>query len=250
MSLNDRLKYVEMKTRHQTKFLPWYKKLWGKILLVFLLFLFVFITLSAIYIIKEVKRIRTGGGEINTEELRQTFIDLINGPGGYSLGATNPKITIVEFTDFACPYCRQSALEIIPLIKEYPDTIKLVIRDFPIHENSIDLAIAMRCAGEQNRYWEAYELTFTQQELLQDTGELLKVNLLAWAEVLGLDLIQFETCFDERRYVSSVRRDYEDGLLLEIQGTPTWYINNYPLTGHYSADKFRDLFNGLLEEAK
>lgn len=248
MNLNERVKYAEMKARHKKIFLPWYKKLWGKLLIIALLGLLVLFTYSVIYVYKEVKRIQSEESGSYLEKQREAYLKLINGSGGYAIGSPNPKITLIEFTDFACPYCRQSALEIRQLLADYRDSVRLVIRDFPIHENSIDLALAMRCAGEQGKYWEAYDLTFEKQELLQETGEQLKAELMAWAEVLRLDLTRFENCFDERRYISLIRRDYEDGMALQIQGTPTWFVNNYPITGHYPADKFRELFNGILEE--
>jgi protein-disulfide isomerase len=250
MSLSERLKYAEMKARHSKIFLPWYKKFWGKLIIVILTFLLLLFTLSAIYVYQEIKRIQAEEAGTYSDKQKQAYLELINGSGGYTIGAPNPKITLVEFTDFACPYCRQAALEIRPLLENYKDDVKLVIRDFPVHENSIDLALAMRCAGEQGRYWEAYDLTFQEQELLTDTGDLLKANLLAWAEILNLDLGRFETCFDERRYVSLIRRDYEDGLALQIQGTPTWFVNNYPITGYYPDDKFKELFDGILKELK
>jgi len=246
MSLNERLRYAEMKARHQKIFLPWYKKFWGKILIIFLIFLIIFITFSAIYVWREIKRIQNKESQTQSEKTQQAYLEAITRSGTYSIGATEPKINIVEFTDFTCPYCRQAALEIIPLLEEYKDYARLTIRDFPTNENSIDLAIAMRCAGEQDKYFEAYILTFTQQELLQETGDLLKANLSAWAQILDLNLTQFQTCFDERRYLNLIRQDYEDGQLLGIAGVPTHYINNYPIAGYYPANELRELFDGLL----
>lgn len=248
MSLSERLKYAEMKARHRKVLLPWYKKFWGKLTIIILAFILLIIALSTIYIYREVKRILAEESGLSLEKQQQTYLNLIKGAGGYSFGAVNPKITLIEFTDFACPYCKQAAPEIRSLVEEYRDDVRLVIRDFPIHENSIDLALAMRCAGEQGKYWEGYDLMFQEQDLLGDTGELLKVNLMAWAEILGLNLERFETCFDERRYVSLIRRDYEDGIALEIRGTPTWFVNNYPITGYYPIEKFRELFDGALKE--
>jgi hypothetical protein len=148
MSLNERLKYAKMKARHKKVFLPWYKKLWGKLLIVALFGLFLLLTFSAIYVYKEVKRIQTKEAESYIDRQRDAYLKLINGAGGYAIGSPDAKITLIEFTDFACPFCRDSALEIMPLLQDYQETVRLIIRDFPIHENSIDLALAMRCAGE------------------------------------------------------------------------------------------------------
>ncbi|MGI6373950.1 MAG: DsbA family protein [Patescibacteria group bacterium] len=250
MSLDERIKYAEMKARHKRALRPWYKKFWGILLIIFLSFFAIIFIYSAIYVTSEVGKILKGEPTtiLNTPDPTETFEKLLYGQGGYYLGSNDPKITIIEFTDFACPYCRQSAIEILPLLAEYQDTVKLVIRDYPLHDNSIELAVAMRCAGEQGRYWEGYEAIFLGQDLLEDKGEELKENLFYWGDIIGLDLDRFETCYDERRYLDLIRRDYEDGLALDILGTPTWFINGYPLTGYYPAGEFRVLFDNILEE--
>lgn len=218
--------------------------------IVILTFLFILFCVSVVYIYQEVKRIQAEDNTSYLETQKETYLKLVNGSGNYSTKALNPKITIIEFTDFACPYCRQAALEIRPLIEKYGDDIKLVIRDFPVHENSIDLAIAMRCAGEQGKYWDAYDLIFQEQERFNKNDEILKENLLIWAESLNLNISQFDTCFSEKRYVNLIKRDYDDGITLKIKGTPTWYINNYPLTGYYPADKFQEILDGILNSGE
>jgi protein-disulfide isomerase len=133
---------------------------------------------------------------------------------------------------------------------EYKDSVKLVIRDYPIHDNSIDLALAARCAGDQGKYWEAYDSLFAEQDNLKDTGDALKTDLLAWAEVLKLDTTKFETCFDNRTYIDSIKKDSDDGNALKIQGTPTWFVNNQVITGYYEEAKFKALFDGVLQQIK
>lgn len=248
MSLNDRVKYAEMKARHSKLFLPWYKKWWGVILLILIGLILIAATASAIYIIKEVKRIQAEESSNALKNQRQAYLNLINGTNPYATGAIDPKITIVEFTDFACPFCKQSAEEIRNLTEQYKQTVRLVIRDYPIHDTSINLALAARCAGEQGKYWEAYDSLFLNQDNLKD-ATTIKTDIISWAKSLNiLDMVKFETCFNNRVYVSAIKQDYENGESLKIQGTPTWFVNNYPITGYYSAEKFQELFDGILQQ--
>lgn len=250
MSLSERLKYAEMKARHQKIFLPWYKKWWGVLIISLLVLILIALISFSISVYKEFQKIQEERTANALKEQRQSYLNLISGSGGYSIGSLNPKITIVEFTDFACPFCKQAAPEIRKLVEDYKNDVKLVVRDYPIHDNSIDLSLAARCAGEQGKYWEAYDSLFAEQDDLKDTGDTLKANLLAWAEILQLDISKFETCFNDRRYVDLIRRDYEDGNKLQIQGTPTWFINNHALVGTYPEAKFKELFDGIIKEIK
>lgn len=247
MSLTDRIKYAEMKARHEKHFRSWYKKWWGILIIVISALILVVLISSAFYVYNEVKRIQAEKSTGSLAEQRQAYENLIAGPGGYTTGSLDAKITLIEFTDFACPFCQQSATEIRSLINQYQNNIKLVIRDYPIHDTSINLALAARCAGEQGKYWEAYDSIFLNQDNLKD-ATTIEADLLSWAEALPLDIEKFKTCFTERRYVDLIKRDYDDGNKLQIQGTPTWFINNYPLTGYYSQDTFKELFNGILEK--
>ena len=251
MGLDDRIKYAEMKARHQKLFLPWYKKWWGILILAFLTLLLIGLITSGVYVYKEIKQIQADQANNSLKDQRQSYLDLIAGSGNnYSIGTSSPKITIIEFTDFACPFCKESAPVIRKLMTEYKDSAKLVIRDYPIHDNSIDLALAARCAGDQGKYWEAYDSLFAEQDNLKDTGAALKANLLAWAEILKLDTTKFETCFDNRTYVDLIKKDYDDGNELQIQGTPTWFVNNHMITGYYAEDKFKTLFDGIIQQTK
>ncbi|MEI6529550.1 MAG: DsbA family protein [Candidatus Falkowbacteria bacterium] len=249
MSLEDRVKFAEMKARHEKKLRPWYKKWWGVFIILIIGLILIALVSSGFYIYNEIKRINEEDAQNYIKDQHQAYLDLISGPGGYTIGTLTPKITVVEFTDFACPYCKQSAPEIRKLMEEYKDTVKLVIRDYPIHDNSIDLAIAARCAGEQGKYWEAYDSLFTNQDNLIGTSTIQN-DILSWGEFLKLDSARFKTCITDKRYIDLVKRDYDDGNKLKIQGTPTWFVNNYPITGYYSAERFKELFDGILQQIK
>ncbi len=249
MSLEDRFKYAEMKARHEKSLRPWYRRWWGIFAIIISGLILVILVGSGFYVYNVYKEIQSGKSIDYSKNKQQAYLDLIKGPGGYSIGAQNPKITIIEFTDFACPYCRESAPEIRELMEEYKDSAKLIIRDYPIHENSINLALAARCAGEQGKYWDAYDSLFINQDNLTGTSTI-QTDIFSWADFLKLDAVKFQTCFNDRRYIDLIKRDYTDGNSLQINGTPTWFVNNYPITGAYPADKFRELFDGILQQIK
>lgn len=248
MSLAERFKYSEMKARHQNILRPWYKKWWGILILMILGLILVLLVASGFYIVDKVKQIQTEQAQISAEQQRQNYLNAIHGDGSnYYLGAHNPQVTIVEFGDFACPFCQEAAVGVKKLIAEYGNKIKIVFRDYPLHENSIDLALAARCAGEQKKFWEFHDELFARQNELTASGDELKIQLTNLAAGLKLNATQFSACLTEKRYVSQIREDYEDGEKLAIKGTPTWFVNNYSITGYLPTEKFEELVVGLIK---
>lgn len=247
MSLNERLQYAAMKARHQNLFRPWYRKWWGIIIIILsaiLVFLFIY---SGIYVRNKVKEIRLSQEKDELLAKRQAYNEAISGDGtNYRLGSLNPKVTIIEFGDFACPICQQSAPAISAIMKKYPEQVKFVWRDYLIHENSAELALAARCAGEQGKFWEMHDILFANQNNLTATGDPLKTQLSPLLPQLNLDLTQFQDCYDSKKYFSQIQADMNDGDKLQIQGTPAWFVNNYPLLGFIPEEKFQELIEGLI----
>jgi len=249
MSLTERLKYAEMKARHSKELRPWYRKPWGIIILIILTIIVFIIFLSGIYVIKKINSIKKEAAQKYLIEQREAYLKAIPGSGdNYYLGVNNPQVTIVEFSDFVCPFCQSSMLSIKKVVEQYGDKIKIIFRDYPLHDNSIDLANAARCAGEQNKFWEMHDALFANQDLLTGSGEELNFQLKDMVQNLnlGINSEEFDLCLTEKRYLEQIRLDFEDGERLGIQGTPTWFINNYSLTGHIPEDKLVELVSGLI----
>lgn len=246
MSLEERMKYAEMKARHTKQLRPWYKKAWGISLIALGIIILIPISAGSVYFLQKLSQYRqelASGQTVNQEEYKS----LVDGQDNYWTGAANPKITIVEFTDFACPFCQQSAAVIRKLVDKHQENVRLVIRDYPIHEGSIDMAVFARCAGEQDQYFKAYDYLFANQEELK-ASENLESDLLSLAEYIGLDREKFSSCYQDRSFLNAIKKDYYDGNSLEISGTPTWFVNYYPITGSYSETKFEELINGTLAD--
>lgn len=248
MSFDERLKYVEMKARHKDLLLPWYKKWWGAIIIIISGLFLIFLTICSFYVINKIKEIRSGQSPTATEEQRQEYLKNIQGDGtNYYLGTNNPQVTIVEFGDFACPYCHKSATTTRKIAAKYADKVKFVWRDYLRNQDSIDLAMSARCAGEQGKFWEMHDELFSHQDKFSTSTEERRTELMALAQNLKLDTAKFSTCLTSRQYLDRIKKDYDDGNKLEIVGTPTWYINNYPMAGIITEEKFDELINGLLK---
>ena len=141
------------------------------------------------------------------------------------LGDTKAPVTIVEFSDFQCPYCSKFATETEPqIIKDYVDTgkAKLIFMDFPLgfHENAKPAAIAAECANQQSKFWDYHSKLFSNQQNLSTD------SYKAWAEDLKLDMNKFNTCTAANETAAIVTKDLTDGLAAGVQGTPTLLIGN------------------------
>lgn len=157
-------------------------------------------------------------------------------------GAAQAPVTIVEFSDFECPYCKRGMPVLKELLEKYPGKLKLVYRDFPgpNHQQALSAAEAAQCAAEQSRFWEYHDALFTRQA--PTTGW----NFSALAEDLGLHRPSFDACMKENRYREEVVKDLQDGLKLGVTSTPTFFINGRPLVGARPLEDFQTIIDTLL----
>jgi len=141
-------------------------------------------------------------------------------------GKATAKLTLVEFSDFQCPFCGRHVSETDPLLtKEYIDTGKLrvVFMDFPlesIHKFAFKAAETARCAGEQGKFWEMHDQLFASQKVLTDFSDWT-----AQAKKLGLKLPEFESCLSTDKYASDIRKDLAQGQGAGISGTPGFFLS-------------------------
>jgi len=248
MNLEDRLKYAEMKARHENALRPWYKKWWGIIILAIISLTIIFLIASALYVTNKVKEINNGpSAEPNPAEV-QTYLQKVNGDGtNYFLGTSTPQVTIIEFGDFSCTHCKDSYPVVNQLAQTYKDKIKIVWRDYLINDGSIDLALAARCAGEQGQFWQMHDILFDNQDALIINNSERLGKLVALAQQLKLNAEQFSTCLSGQKYLIQIKKDYDDANGLNISGTPTWFVNNYSFSGYVPLDKFTSLISGLIK---
>ncbi|MBL7163769.1 MAG: thioredoxin domain-containing protein [Anaerolineales bacterium] len=154
-------------------------------------------------------------------------------------GADEAPITIIEFSDYECPYCRKWHMEVWPQIQEaYPDQVRLVYRDFPlttIHANATPAAAAANCAGDQDAYWEYSERLYGMELGLD------KKAYEQYANELELDLEAFADCLESGRQNEEVTADYEYAVNLGVRSTPTFFINGIALVGAQPFEVFQNL---------
>lgn len=155
------------------------------------------------------------------------------------LGDKDAKVTIIEFSDFQCPFCRSFFVNTLPQIKrDYIDTgkAKLVYRDFPltaIHPAAEPSAQAAQCANDQNKFWEFHDKIFEEQQKLNATGtvQFSAVELKKWAGEVGLNTSTFNSCLDSGKYKDEVAKDAADGVNAGVTGTPSFFVNGNIIIG-------------------
>jgi protein-disulfide isomerase len=161
-------------------------------------------------------------------------------------GAANAPVTIVEFSDFECPFCKQSHPTLIQVLKRYPGKVKLVYRDFPldmIHPQARQAAEAARCAHDQMKFWEYHDVLFTQ------APKLAADDLKRYAVQANLDVAKFDACLSTGIHKAAVQRDIEEGTRLGVTGTPAFYINGRPLHGNQPVEVFTRVIEEELARA-
>ena len=169
------------------------------------------------------------------------------------IGNEKAKGTVVECSDFQCPFCRSFWSGAYQQIKkEYIDTgkIKFVYRDYPLpfHSAAQASAEASECAGDQDKFWQMHDKIFGEQAK-QGTGTVAYgvSELKKWASQIGLDSAKFNQCLDSGKYKSEVEKDLADGSAYGVSGTPTFYINGKVLVGAQPFSAFKAIIDEELK---
>lgn len=139
-------------------------------------------------------------------------------------GYADAPVTIIEFSDYQCPYCKRFASTVFPTLKhDYIDTgkVRYVFRDFPltqIHPQAAKAHEGAHCAGEQDRYWDMHELLFQNQK------DLSVPSLSRYAAEIGIDVEAFETCLEKGKHGAAIQLDIQAGAKAGVRGTPSFII--------------------------
>jgi protein-disulfide isomerase len=146
------------------------------------------------------------------------------GTGWYAMGRDDAPVTVVEFTDYQCPFCRRfEADSFAQLKKEYIDTgkVRFVSRDLPLdfHPNAPAAAMAARCAGDQHKFWEMRDAM-----MLDTATDLSPDSILKYGQKTNLDMTAFRGCLSDKKYTDAIKKDTADAGTLGISGTPSFVI--------------------------
>jgi protein-disulfide isomerase len=159
-------------------------------------------------------------------------------------GSASAAVTIVEFSDFQCPYCQRVSPTLKRLQETYGDKVRIVWKDFPltqIHPEAFKAAEAAHCAGDQGKFWDYHDRLFANQQALA-AGDLKR-----YASDMSLDMAQFNACLDTSKHAERVRSGVEAGNRLGVSSTPTIYINGRALSGAYPYETFVSIVDEELE---
>jgi protein-disulfide isomerase len=165
-----------------------------------------------------------------------------NGP---ARGPAQAPVTIVEYSDFECPFCSRASATVAEVLKRYPTQVRLVFHHYPlpIHHSATLAAKAATCAGEQGKFWEMHDLLFKNQT------KLSAPDLVGYAQGAGVDSAAYARCMTEQRIDSVVAADQTAGASYGITGTPAFFINGRLLVGAVPLGAFTSVIDDELARA-
>lgn len=172
-----------------------------------------------------------------------TGYTVLTTPSDHIKGSPNAPVTIIEYSDFQCPYCGRVQPTIDQILKTYEGKVKLVYKHFPLnfHQYAEKAAEASECAADQGNFWEYHDILYENQNAL--TVEDLK----RYAKDLGLDTETFNRCLDSGVMAERVRDNFNEGQNNGVQGTPAFFINGQLISGAQPYSVFKQIIDSELE---
>lgn len=155
--------------------------------------------------------------------------------GNLVRGASDGVVSIVEFSDYHCPFCKRVQPTLSEILVKYPDRVRFVFRDFPLerlHPQAFRAAEAARCAQDQGKFWEYHDIVFEQAPKAEEN------DLKRYAEEVGLDIDKFTSCLFKSIHHQAVQQDLDEGNRLGIDGTPAFFVNGRFLSGAQPLEEF------------
>ncbi|HUS04809.1 MAG TPA: thioredoxin domain-containing protein [Bryobacteraceae bacterium] len=159
-------------------------------------------------------------------------------------GAEKGRITLVEFSDFQCPYCSVAIAKVDAVLRAYPNDVKLVFKQFPleIHTQARLAAEASLAANHQGKFWPLHDKMFA------NFRRLTRENISLWAKEAGLDMQQFEADLKSGKFRRAVEQDVADGMTAFIPGTPTFFINGQRYNGSIDLESIKPVLDAELKK--
>ena len=157
----------------------------------------------------------------------------------HTKGGDDALVTIVEWSDFQCPYCSRVGPTLDQLSKTYGDKVRVAFKHNPLgfHQRALPAALAAEAAGKQGKFWEMHDKLFANQKDLTDE------NFEAWAKELGLDVGQFKKDMADPKLKEKITSDQKVGAPIGVTGTPAFFINGRPLEGAQPFDAFKRIID-------
>jgi protein-disulfide isomerase len=161
-------------------------------------------------------------------------------------GAKNAPVTIVEFSDFQCPFCSRVEPTLSQIEKEYAGKVKIAWKNqpLPFHQNARPAAMAAMAANEQGKFWEMHDKMFANQQNLD------RASLEKYGQEIGLDMGKFKAALDSNKFDAKITADSNEGNKVGANGTPTFYINGRQLVGAQPVEAFKAMIDEELKKKK
>jgi protein-disulfide isomerase len=177
--------------------------------------------------------------------LQAPMVDVGTGGRASRGGGPNAPITMIEFSDYECPFCKKADVTVQEVMKTYGDKVRLVHRDFPLpfHAQALPAAEAARCAEAQGKFWEYHAKLFASPDLSPE-------KLQALATEVGLDRPKFDECVAKQQFKGGIDKDVTDGTDAGVTGTPAFFINGRMLSGAQPFEKFKEVIDEELARSK
>jgi len=175
--------------------------------------------------------------------LKPTVVD-VAAAGRPERGPKNASVTIIEFSDYQCPFCQKAEDVVDQVMKTYADKVRLVYRDYPLpfHPNARPASEAAACANAQGKFWEYHAKLFHGDGLEPE-------KLKTYADQVGLDRKKFDDCLEKKPFKAEIDKDVKDGEKAGVNGTPAFFINGRMLSGAQPFEKFKEVIDDELATA-
>ncbi|MEP7365060.1 MAG: DsbA family protein [Acidobacteriota bacterium] len=166
--------------------------------------------------------------------------------GAPARGPASARLTIVEFSDFQCPFCRTGAKALTEIAEAYPKDVRLVFKQFPLesHSQAALAAEASLAAQAQGKFWEMHDRIFANPR------SLTEANLVAWAKEFGMDAGRFASDLTSHKYQNTVQAEVREGLDAGVQGTPTVFLNGRPYRGAVEVEGLKPAVEAALKAVR
>jgi len=153
-------------------------------------------------------------------------------------GPEKATVTVIEFSDYECPFCKRAEETVKKVLSTYGDKIRFVYRHYPLefHAHARPAAEASACAGAQGKFWEYHDKLWTQSDLSEE-------KLKALAGEVGLDQAKFDECFKNKQFKADIDKDMADASSVGVTGTPAFFINGRMLSGAQPFEKFKEIID-------
>ncbi|MDD5040716.1 MAG: DsbA family protein [Patescibacteria group bacterium] len=193
----------------------------------------------------------TAAANTNTEPTPEEYaasltkVDVAVADTDHTTGTKDAPITIVQYSDFECPYCSRVLASIDQLMEDYAGQVELIYRHFPLtslHDNAQKAAEASECAADQGKFWEMHDKMFENQDALAVD------NLKTYAKDLGLNTATFNKCLDDGKYTTKVEDSITAGAALGVNGTPATFVNGRLVSGARPYAYFKAVVDLALEQ--